>query len=60
MRLYYGTKGKVCIAMPKHVKSILEIEVDDMDVIANTPAANHLFTLRGDGDTLIGTQSEFF
>ena len=60
MRLYYGTKVKVCIAIPKHVKSILEIEVDDMDGIAKTPAAHHIFTVIENGDTLMGTQANFF
>ena len=55
MWLNYGTKGKVHINMPKHIKIILEAAAEDMNGITKTPAANHMFTVRVDGDTLMGT-----
>ena len=60
MRLDYYTKGKVRIPIPKHIKSILEAASEDMDNILETPAANHLFTMREDEDILTGTQAELF
>ena len=60
IRLNYGTKVKVRITMPKHIKGILEPAAEDMDVIVETPAANHLFTEREYGYTLTGTQDDLF
>ena len=55
MHLYYGTKVKLRITMHKYINSIVEAAAEDIDSIAKTPAANHMFTVRGYGDTLIGT-----
>ena len=52
MRLYYSTKGKVRINVPKHTEGILEAEAEDMNGISETLAANHLFQLREDVGTL--------
>ena len=46
--------------MHKHTESILEAVAEDMDGILKTPAANHMFTVREDGDTLKGMQADFF
>ena len=46
IRIYYDTKDKVCIAMPKHIESILEAAVEEMDDISQTPSDNHPFTVR--------------
>ena len=60
MRIDYGTKGKVRITMPKHIKSILETSAEDMYVIDNTPSDNNMFTVREDGDRLTGTHDDLF
>ena len=60
MRINYGTQGKVHITMPKHIEGILEAAEEDMDGIAETPAANHLFTVREDEYTLTGMQAKLF
>ena len=44
--------------MHKHIERILEEAEEDMKCIDETPAANHLFTLKEDVDTLMGTQSD--
>ena len=59
-RLDYGTKFKVRITMPKHIESILEAAAEDMYGISETPAANHMLTVREDGDTFTGTQDDLF
>ena len=58
--LDYGKKYKLRITMPKHIESILEAAAEDMDNIVETPAANYLFTVREDRDTLTGTQAKIF
>ena len=60
MRLYFSTKGKVHITVINHVKGILEAEEEEMNGIAETPAANHLFTVREDEYTLTGMQAKLF
>ena len=46
--------------MPKHIEIILEAAAEDMDVITETPEANHMFKVIGGGDTLTGMQSDLF
>ena len=46
--------------MPKHIESILEAAAEDMYGISETPAANHMLTVREDGDTFTGTQDDLF
>ena len=58
MRINYGTKGMVHITMPKHIKSIIKAEADNMEGIAETSEANHIFAVREYGDTLTGMQAD--
>ena len=60
MRLDYGTKVKVRITLPKHTESILEAVAEYMGSIDETKEANHLFTVRKYGDTLMGMQADLF
>ena len=46
--------------MPKHINIILETAAEEMYSIAETPAANHMFTVREDGDALTGVQADLF
>ena len=46
MQLDYCTKGKVRITMSKHIKIILELTSEEMDGMAETPEASHIFTVR--------------
>ena len=55
MRLDYGTKGKVRITMPKHIKIIVEAVVEYIDSISETPEDNDMLTVIEYGDTLTGT-----
>ena len=43
VRVYYGTKGKLRITVPKHIEVILEEAAKDMDGVANNLAANHMY-----------------
>ena len=60
MRLYYGTKGKVHITMPKDIEGILEAEAEDMNGITESPSANNLFQVQEDGGTLKPVKANLF
>ena len=44
--------------MHKHIECILEAVAEDTDGISNTPADNHMFTVREYGYTLTGMQAD--
>ena len=60
MRMYYGTKSKVRITMPKHIEVVLEAATEDMDNAAKTPETNHVFQVQEDGGMLASLQADLF
>jgi hypothetical protein len=61
IHLDYTRKGKVIITMIDYIQSVLREAQDDMSGIANSPAANHLFSINTvNPDYLNDEDSEFF
>ena len=60
MELDYSKKGKVSLDMQKHIQSILAAAASDMDGLAETPAASHLFQTRTDAKSMSREQADLF
>jgi hypothetical protein len=60
MTLDYSEKGKVKIKMIDYVKKMLVDLPSEMDGVAPTPAANHLFTVDEDQEKVDENKAQFF
>jgi hypothetical protein len=60
MTLDYSTEGKVAIRMQDYVENMLSELPDDMSGSAVTPAAEHLFKVNKDAESLGEEQSDLF
>jgi hypothetical protein len=60
MTLDYSMPGEVMVRMDDYVHNLLSDAPDDMDGVATTPAADHLFTVSADPEYLDGPTSDLF
>jgi len=60
MTIDFSTKGKVVIRMDDYVKNMLADLPDDLQGIATTPAAEHLFKVDEDAEPLSQEDSDLF
>ena len=60
MRFDFSNPGKVMIDMQDYINEILQHIPDDMEGVATTPAAEHLFKTRSDAGPLDAATAELF
>jgi len=60
MKIDYCRKGKVTFSMENYIKQILEEAPYDMEGIAKTPAACHLFNINDGAKKLLEEQAQLF
>ena len=60
MMIDYSIPGKVIICMDDYIKGIIDEAPSDMDGIVLTPAAEHLFDVNEDAESLDPAQAELF
>jgi hypothetical protein len=60
MTLDYSVPGEVTVRMDDYVRDLLDDAPDDMGGVANTPAADHLFTINPEPKYLDAPTSDLF
>ena len=60
VRMDYSTPGQVSFDMEKYLDGVLEDLPDDMDGVASTPAAEHLFKTRDDVPKLSPDKADLY
>jgi len=58
--IYYRQKGKVILSLKEYIKKLLEEVPYNMNGVAKTPAANHLFNVKEGEIKLQRDKANFF